>query len=193
VTSEREAAVSRLLKPRSVAVIGAQAEPGSLGGAVLANLRRFGFAGDLHLVSRSRTEIDGRPCLASIDALPEGVDVVVLVVPAAAIADAVSACVRRKAGAAVVFASGFGEAGEEGKAAQKLIATTARDGKLALLGPNCLGLVNYAARTPLTFEVLGEPAALAGPGIGVIAQSGAMAGTIRYALTGKGLPVSHVI
>ncbi len=193
MTNEREAAVSRLLKPRSIALVGAQPEPASLGGAVLANLQRFGFSGDLHLVSRSRTEIGGRPCVGTIDALPEGIDVVVLVVPAAAIADAVSACVRRKAGAAVIFASGFGEAGEDGKEAQGRIARTARDGNLALLGPNCLGLVNYAARIPLTFEVLGEPAALAGPGIGVIAQSGAMAGTIRYALTGKGLPVSHVV
>jgi len=88
VTSDRGASVARLLQPRSVAVVGAQAEPGSLGGAVLANLRRFGFAGDLHLVSRSRAEINGHPCVASIDALPEGVDAVVLVVPAAAIADA---------------------------------------------------------------------------------------------------------
>jgi acetate---CoA ligase (ADP-forming) len=193
VTSERESAVSRLLKPRSIAVVGAQAEPASLGGAVLANLQRFGFAGDLHLVSRTKTEINGLACVPTIDALPEGLDVVVLVVPAAAIVEAVSACVRRKAGAAVIFASGFGEAGDEGKAAQAQLAAIARDGNLALLGPNCLGAVNYAAGIPLTFEALGDRPALSGPGIGVIAQSGAMAGTIRYALTGKGLPVSHVI
>jgi len=193
VTSDRTAALARLLTPRSIAVVGAQPEPGSLGGAVLANLMRFGFAGDLHLVSRSKTEISGRPCVATIDALPEGIDAVILVVPAAATVDAVAACVRRKAGTAVVFASGFGEADDSGKAAQEQLTAIARQGGLALLGPNCLGAVNYAAGIPLTFEALGEKPTLNGPGIGVIAQSGAMAGTIRYALTGKGLPVSHVI
>jgi acyl-CoA synthetase (NDP forming) len=192
VTAE-PASVARLLTPRSVAVVGASPEPGTLGNAVLANLRRFGFAGALHLVSRSHREIDGFPCLGRIDDLPEGVDVVVLLIPAVATPDAVAACARRKVSAAVVFASGFGEAGAEGKEMQHRLAETARAGGLALLGPNCLGVVNYAAGIPLTFEVLAEPPKLAGPGIGVIAQSGAMAGTIRYALTGKGLPVSHVV
>lgn len=185
--------VARLLTPRSVALVGASPEPGSLGNAVLANLRRFGFAGSLHLVSRSHKEIDGLPCVGRIDDLPEGVDVVVLLIPAAATAEALASCVRRKAGAAVVFASGFGEAGAAGKEMQQHLAETARAGGLALLGPNCLGAVNYAAGIPLTFEALGEPPKLRGPGIGIIAQSGAMAGTIRYALSGKGLPVSHVV
>jgi acyl-CoA synthetase (NDP forming) len=93
----------------------------------------------------------------------------------------------------VVFASGFGEAGVDGRAAQDRLAATARDGGVALLGPNCLGLINYAANIPLTFEILAAPPPARGPSIGIIAQSGAMAGTIRYALTGKGLPVSHVV
>lgn len=192
-SNDRAASVARLLNPRSVAVVGAQPEPASLGGAVLANLTRFGFAGDLYLVSRSKTEINGRPCVPTIDALPEGIDAVVLVVPATATVEAVVACVRRKAGTAVVFASGFGEASDDGRKAQSELVTIARQGSLALLGPNCLGAVNYAAGIPLTFEALGDKPSLSGPGIGVIAQSGAMAGTIRYALTGKGLPVSHVI
>ena len=187
------ASVARLLTPRSIALVGASPEPGSLGNAVLNNLTCFGFAGTLHLVSRSHKEIGDRACVGRIDDLPEGVDVVVLLIPAAATPDAIAACVRRKAGAAVVFASGFGEAGAEGKEMQLRLAETARAGKLALLGPNCLGAVNYAAGIPLTFEMLSEPPKLSGPGIGVIAQSGAMAGTIRYALTGKGLPVSCVV
>ncbi len=185
--------VTRLLSPRSIAVVGASPDPGSLGNAVLNNLTRSGFAGALHLVSRSHKEINGLPCVGRIDDLPDGVDVVVLLIPAAAAPEALAACVRRKAGAAIVFASGFGEAGAEGKEMQVRLAETARAGGLALLGPNCLGAVNYAAGIPLTFEVLGETPKLSGPGIGIIAQSGAMAGTIRYALTGKGLPVSHVV
>jgi acyl-CoA synthetase (NDP forming) len=187
------APVARLLRPRSIAVVGASPEPGSLGNAVLGNLERFGFTGTLHLVSRSRPEINGRRCVATIDDLPEGLDVVVLVVPAAAVVDAVAACARRKAAAAVVFASGFGEAGPDGKAQQEKLAAIARAAGLLVLGPNCLGLVNYRDGVPLTFEALPPPVPVGAPAVAVIAQSGAMAGTIRYALTAKGLPVSYVV
>ena len=85
-------ALTRLLRPRHLAVVGASPEPASAGGIVLANLERFGYAGDLHLVSRSRSEINGRPCVPTIDDLPEGIDAVVLVVPAVAVRDAAAEC-----------------------------------------------------------------------------------------------------
>ena len=90
-----------------------------MGGSVLANLERCGFAGDIHLVSRSRAEINGRPCVPSIDDLPHGVDAAVLVVPQTAVLDAIAACGRRGVGAAIVFASGFAEVGDAGRAEQE--------------------------------------------------------------------------
>jgi acyl-CoA synthetase (NDP forming) len=71
----------RLMRPRSVAIVGASAEPDSIGGAVLANLDRCGYRGDIHLVSRRVTEINGRRCVGAIDELPEHIDAAVLVVP----------------------------------------------------------------------------------------------------------------
>src|SRR5579863_6773297 len=118
--------VGRLLRPRSVAIVGASPEPGSIGNNVLANLERSGFAGDIHLVSRNRAEIAGRPCVPSIDQLPKGVDSVVLIVPESAVAESVEACVRREAGSAVVFASGFAEGGGDGRAKQDRITAAAR-------------------------------------------------------------------
>ena len=70
--------LDRLLRPRSVAIVGASDKPGALGASVLANLVRQGFAGDIHLVNPKRAEIGGRPCVASVDDLPEGVDAAVL-------------------------------------------------------------------------------------------------------------------
>ena len=64
------------VRPRAVAVVGASPDPTSMGGGVVANLDRFGYRGQIHLVNRNRTEIDGRPCVASVDQLPEGIDVV---------------------------------------------------------------------------------------------------------------------
>src|SRR5215813_12394341 len=100
------AAVARLLKPRSVAIVGASDDPRSIGGNVLGNLKRAGFAGDLHLVSRSKAEIGGHPCVTSIDDLPPGVDAIVLVLPQEAVLDAIGACGRRQVNGAIVFASG---------------------------------------------------------------------------------------
>ncbi|HZD90784.1 MAG TPA: acetate--CoA ligase family protein [Pseudolabrys sp.] len=180
------------MRPRSLAVVGASPEPFSLGGNVLANIQRFGFGGDLHLVSRSRSEINGIACISSIDDLPAGVDTVVLVVPVPAVKEAIAACVRRGVGGAVVFASGFGELGDEGLRAQHEIGAMAKEAGIALLGPNCLGLINFVDRVALTFEPV-QPVEPSGPGICAIAQSGAMAGNIRMALLGGNVPVAYTL
>ncbi|MGD0148631.1 MAG: CoA-binding protein [Xanthobacteraceae bacterium] len=194
MTAERQViALQALLRPRSVAIVGVSPEAGSLGGNVLTNLRRIGFNGDIHLVSRSNREIGGRACVGSIDELPDGVDVAVLAVPRQATVDAVQACVRRKIGAALVFASGFAEMDEAGRADQEAMARIANDAKLALCGPNCIGLVNLSDRVALTFEPLSLPAQAHGRGIGVVTQSGAMCSTLRLALLAKGLKLSIVV
>jgi len=194
VTAERQAIALRpLLRPRSVAIVGVSPEAGSLGGNVLTNLTRIGFEGDVHLVSRSNREIGGRACVGSIDELPEGIDVAVLAVPRQGSIGAVKACVRRKIGAALVFASGFAEMDEAGRADQDTMAQIANEAKLALCGPNCIGLVNLTDRVALTFEPLSLPAQARGRGIGVVTQSGAMCSTLRLALLAKGLKLSIVV
>jgi acyl-CoA synthetase (NDP forming) len=185
--------VGRLLRPRSVAIVGASPEPGAIGNNVLVNLERSGFAGDIHLVSRNRAEINGRPCVPAIDRLPIGVDSVVLVLPEAAVPDAVEACVGRAAGSAVVFASGFAEGGPEGRAQQDRITAAARAGGMVLLGPNCIGFTNFVDGVALTFEPLGNEGARAARGAVIIAQSGAMTTNLRLALLAKGVPVACAI
>jgi acetate---CoA ligase (ADP-forming) len=185
--------IARLLKPRSIAVVGASPDPASVGGRVLAHLEAFGFAGEVHLVNPGRKEINGRPCLAAIDDLPLDVDAVVLAIPQAAIRDAVAACVRRQAGAAVVFASGFAEVGESGVAEQQAISAMAREAGMALVGPNCMGLANYADRVPLSFGPTEALSYDGGPAVGIVAQSGGIAGHIRVALRAHGVDVSYSI
>lgn len=186
--------LDRLVRPRSVAIIGASPEPGSLGASVLANLDRCAYAGDIHLVSRTRSEIGGKPCVSSIDALPPGIDAAVLVVPQTAVIDAVTACGRRGIGGAVVFASGFAEVDETGRAEQTRLAEAALAANVRLLGPNCIGLINFADGVALTFEPnVQQPPAGDQPAIGIVAQSGALAAIMRMALSAKGLGVSHVI
>ena len=187
------APVGRLLNPRSVAIVGASPEPASIGNNVVENLLRSGYRGEIYLVSRSRREINGRPCVASIDDLPLGVDAVVLVVPEAVVVDSVAACARRHAGSTVVFASGFAETGEAGRTQQERLAAIARDGNMMLLGPNCIGFRNFAAGVALTFEPLPEQVPSFKSGVAVIAQSGAMTSNLRLALLAKGVAVTSAV
>lgn len=186
-------AIERMLRPRSIAIVGASPTPGSLGQSLLANLDRFGFRGDIHLVSATRGEIDGRVCVNSTSALPAGVDCAVLAIPRAGIVDAVTGCAQRGVGGVVIFAAGFAEAGPDGVALQVEIARIARIHGMAVSGPNCLGHINYADGIPLTFSAC-APVPVAGRrGIGIVSQSGAMATVIRAALHPRGIAISFSI
>jgi acyl-CoA synthetase (NDP forming) len=190
VMADQRGGLARMLRPRSVAIAGASPDPATMGGTILSNLDRFGFTGDIHLISPTRDEINGRPCVKSFDDLPLGVDAAILNVPRAAILPAVEACARRGVGGIIVFASGFAEANDAGRAEQEAIAAICRDAGMALLGPNCMGYVNHADGVALTFEPvhpqpLGERRSVA-----VVAQSGATASGIRAAMQGRGINVS---
>lgn len=183
-------ALTRLLQPRSVAIAGASPDPATMGGVILANCERFGFAGDIHLISPTRAEINGRACVRSVDDLPQGVDALVLNVPRAAILPAVEVAARRGVGGVIVFASGFAESGEDGRREQEAIAAICREAGMALMGPNCMGYVNYSGSMALTFEpahpqILGDRRSVA-----VVAQSGATASCIRAAMQGRGISVA---
>lgn len=182
--------LARLLTPRSVAIVGASEKPGALGTAVLANLVRHGFAGDIHLINPKRDTIEGRPCLAGIDQLPEGVDAAILAIPGPAVLDAIRALAARGVGAAIIFSAGFAEGGAEGLAAQAEVARIAREHGMVVEGPNCLGLTNYVAGVPLTFVEMPPIETRDRPCVGIVSQSGAMAAVLGTMLTGKQLGIS---
>ncbi len=184
--------VDRILRPRSIVIVGASADPRAFGGFVQGNLERFGYDGDLHLVSRSSRDINGRACVPSIDALPEGIDLAVLAIPESGVLDAVKQLAMRQCHAAVLFASGYAEAGEEGQARQLALADAAREAGILLVGPNCMGFTNLAAGVPVTFEPMPARPRETRPGVGVVAQSGFMAANLRDAFLGRGLPVTAV-
>ncbi|WP_066717492.1 acetate--CoA ligase family protein [Sphingomonas pituitosa] len=182
--------LARLLTPRSVAIVGASEKPGALGATVLANLVRHGFAGDIHLINPKRETIEGRPCLASIDQLPHGVDAAILAIPGPAVLDAIRALAARGVGAAIIFSAGFAEGGADGLAAQAEVARIAHEHGMVVEGPNCLGLTNNVAGVPLTFVEM-PPLDVTGlPCVGIVSQSGAMAAVLGTTLTAKQLGVS---
>lgn len=185
--------MARLMRPRSIAIVGVSAEPTSAGRLALRNLEDFGYDGEIHLVSRNQTEVAGRRCVRSIDDLPDAVDAAMLIIPRVAIEAAVVACARRGVGAVLIFAAGFGEAGGEWLEAQNRIATTARDAGMALVGPNCLGIIDFVHNVPLTFASQIGRRERVTSGAAVVAQSGGLVGVVRGALAAKGIPVTCTV
>jgi acyl-CoA synthetase (NDP forming) len=187
-------AVAKFLRPRSVAIVGISSRPGSAGQVILQSLKLNKFAGDIHLVGRTDEPIDGRKVLKSAEELPEGVDLAVFTMPAAAVRDAMAGCAKRGVGSAMVFAAGFAESGEQ--VMQDEVAAIARNAGLAVVGPNCLGVTNNVdgmmlhmlfAREALRFGPDSKP------GLAFVGQSGGMLGHFQRAADGRKLPLSYVI
>jgi acetate---CoA ligase (ADP-forming) len=181
------------MRPSSVAIVGVSAKAGSAGRVVLELLHNNNFAGPIHIVGRSTADIEGHKVLASIDDLPENLDLAVLTLPAAAVREAVEGCVRRKVKAAVIFASGFAEVGSDGNSEQDRIGAIARAGGLALVGPNCLGLMNFVDGFAAVFfspaPIKRLPEGTRGA-VAIVAQSGGLGNHLEAGLEARGVPVS---
>ncbi len=184
------------LRPRSIAIIGFSARPGSPSHACLGGLTVNNFAGEIHLVGRTAGEIDGRPILGSVDELPEGIDLALLLVPAVAVRDAVAGIIRRGVKAGVIFASGFAELGEASRREQEAIAQMAQAAGLPLVGPNCMGYTNYAQPLHIGFMpavALKPLAAGTTPGVALVTQSGGLMAHFYQALDAKRVPIAYRI
>jgi len=187
------AKIDRILRPRSVAIVGASPTPGALGNQLLNNLVNAKFSGDIHLINPRRSEINGRPCLNSIEALPDSVDVAVLAIPRVAVLDSVRQLAARGVGGAIIFSAGFAEGGEEGLAEQQEIARIASEAGMVVMGPNCLGMINFMRDIELTFVGMPKSPNRPGKRVGIVSQSGAMAAVVAVTLMSKDIPLSFYI
>lgn len=167
----------RVLHPRAVAVVGASSRPDTLGAQAVDNLLRFGFGGDVHLVNPRHSEVAGRPCYASLSEVPQPVDLVLVLTPAATAHAVIEEAAAVGASGAVVFSSGFAELGEAGRREQQRLARTARRGGLRLLGPNCQGFLHQGSGLVATFSAAVRPGVHPPSGIAFVGQSGAVGGS----------------
>jgi acetyl coenzyme A synthetase (ADP forming)-like protein len=161
-----------LLAPRAVAVIGASREPASIGRRVLEALRGGGFTGVIYPVNPKVAEIDGLACYASARALPTGVDLAVIAVPAAAVLDVVDDCAAAHVKSLVVISAGFAEAGEGGRTLQRALVERVRNFGMRMVGPNCMGVVNAAAAVRLNASF--SPLMPLAGRVSLLSQSGAL-------------------
>jgi acetate---CoA ligase (ADP-forming) len=164
------AAVAHVLRPRSVAMVGASRRPGSIGAAVMANLVAGGFTGPIYAINPNATTIEGLPAYASLRDIPEA-ELAVIGVPAAQVVDVARDCAAAGVGALVVLSAGFSEVGEAGERRQRELVAVCRAAGMRLVGPNCLGVINTDPAVSLNASF--APGAPPPGRVGFASQSGA--------------------
>ncbi|WP_132192217.1 MULTISPECIES: GNAT family N-acetyltransferase [Kribbella] len=184
--------IARLLTPASVAVIGASRREGTIGNALLRNLRD-GFPGQLYAVNTDTTEdqIDGVPAYPTIRDVHGTVDLAVVAVRAEMVADVIIDCAAKGVRGLVVVSSGFAEVGDEGRKLQRQLVGLARSYGMRVIGPNALGVINTAPGVSLNATL--SPLMPSRGRVAFFCQSGALGVSILADMVRRGLGLSTFV
>ena len=159
-----------VFSPRNVALIGATEAPGSVGRTILWNLVSSPFGGTVYPVNPKRPSVLGIKAYPGIKEVPDKVDLAVVVTPAATVPGVIAQCVEAGVKAAIVISAGFRETGPAGVELERQVLEHARRGKMRIVGPNCLGIMNPLSGLNASFAK-----GIARPGnMAFISQSGAL-------------------
>jgi len=179
--------LTRLLAPRSIAVVGASTRPGSYGNQAVANLVAAGFDGPVFGVHPHAPEVHGVRCVPHLRDLPSAPDAVVIATPADTVADLIAEAGQLGCGGAVVFAAGFAEV-PSGRARQDRLRAAALTAGLPVCGPNGNGIVSVGRRAPMW----GDSCTLGRPGpVALVSQSGNVA--VNALASARGLRLHTVV
>ena len=180
-----------LLRPQSVAVIGASDNPARIGGRPIYSMLKGNFQGKLFPVNPNRDIVQGLKAYPDISSVPIAVDSAVISVPENVALKVIKECAERGVKSAVVFTSGFAEIGNSGLNAQHQIANIASESGMRILGPNCLGVFNLSAGWFGTFaNTLASKKIPTGP-IGIVTQSGAYGGHLFTITQNRGVGTNY--
>jgi acyl-CoA synthetase (NDP forming) len=180
--------IEKLLNPRSIAIVGASDKIGP-GFNAWSALKQVGFEGRIHLVNPNKPSLFGTKTFPTLSHVEGDVDAVFIAVKAESVLEVAQQAAAKKAGGLAILSSGFGDAGEGGLTLQKGLASFCEKQNIAVCGPNCLGLLNFAGRTALFGTSL--PDAVKQGGIAAVVQSGSIG--IALLNSARGLGLSHLI
>ncbi len=192
-TADTRGDLTPLLKPGSVAIIGASDDPGRIGGRPLRYLIEEGFAGAIYPVNPGRDTVQGLQSFPSITAIPHCVDLAVIAVSADKAIASLEECAQKGVRAAVVFTAGFAEIGDNGRTLQERMAEIARSSGMRVLGPNCLGIYNSAIGFFATFTSTLENGLPRPVGVGIVSQSGAYGSHVSLLAIRRGIGIRYWI
>ncbi|MPS76513.1 MAG: CoA-binding protein [Achromobacter sp.] len=183
--------IEKLLRPRSVAVVGASADPAKTSGRPVAYLQKHGFDGRIYPINPKASEIAGLRCYPDVRSLPEAPDVAIVLLGAERTQQAVRELAELGTGAAIVLASGYSETGDEGARRQRELREAA--GGMRILGPNTIGLVNLTDRITLSASGALELDQLHSGAVGLVSQSGGILGALLSRAAARGIGFSKLI
>lgn len=185
-------ALSALLDPRAVAVLGVSEDPKKLSRITLRNLVQGGYAGRIYSTHPRLTEVEGHHCYPDMASLPEAVDVAFLAVPASATIAAVRECAAAGAKVAIIGSAGFAESGDAGAALQAELAEVAAQCGIRIVGPNCNGVYSATHKLALGFNT-GHSKRFAAGDVALLSHSGALFDTMAAMLTRLGAGLSFFV
>ena len=172
--------VARLLRPSSIAVVGAGRDPSGLGHRVFRNLLDGGFTGPVYPVNREAVSVASVAAWPSLLDVPDVVDLVVIATPASEVPEVVEHCVAKRVESLVIVSTGFGELDAAGLAAERALVTRARGAGMRVIGPGSMGVVNTDPEISMTAVIGGTP--VSAGRVGILSQSGALGiGLLRWA------------
>lgn len=183
--------LAALFSPRSIAFVGAT-EPSVWTRAALANLRTLGYDGKIFLVNRKGGEVLGYSAVITLRDIGEPVDVALLMVPSEALLDTLPELGAAGIRNAIILSAGFAESGAAGRELQGRLTSLAREHGISLLGPNCLGFVNYTSKAPVWTVSLRSQRAR-DPKIAIVSQSGALAAQMSYFAQWQGIGLTYMV
>jgi acyl-CoA synthetase (NDP forming) len=183
--------ISRLMRPQTVAVIGASADIAKTAGRPVAYLLKHGFSGVVYPVNPKATEICGLTCYPDIASLPTIPDVGIVLLGAERAHQAVKELAQLGCAAAIVLASGYTEVGEEGAKRQAELIAAA--GSMRILGPNTIGLVNITDQIVLSASGALEMDHFPSGAISLVSQSGGILGSLLSRASARGIGLAKMI
>ena len=183
--------IQHLLRPRSIAVVGASARPGGVGHVILRSLLDAGFNGPVHPVNPRGEDVEGITGYTTVDAIPGEVDLVVVAIGADKVVGLLPSCAEKGVRGLVVISGGFAESGTEGAQRQRELAMAARAHGMRIIGPNCVGIVNTDpdVRLDATFAATKPKSGR----VGLASQSGAVGIAVLDAATRAGIGISTFV
>jgi acetate---CoA ligase (ADP-forming) len=184
-------ALERLIRPKSVAIIGASADAGKLTGRPLAFLEKYGYGYEVFPVNPRYQSIGRYPCFPDIRSLPHAPDVAIVLVGSSRVPDAIRELQAIGTGAAIILAGGFGESGAEGMVRQQELKNAA--GSMRLLGPNTIGLVNVTDGIALSASAALQIDVLVPGAVALVSQSGGILGSLLSRAAAQGIGFSKLI
>jgi acetyltransferase len=170
-----------LFAPKSVAVIGASTQSGSLGREILHNIIEYEFNGKLFPVNPRADFIHSIKCYPSVLDVPDAVELAIVVVPAAAVLTVAHQCARKGVKGLVVISAGFRETGPEGAERERQLVEICRDAGMRLIGPNCMGI--FSTHPQVRLNATFAPTMPIAGDVAFMSQSGAMGVAILHAIT----------